>query len=168
VLDRAAFSLDKQRRPTVGKHLISLEKYFGYFSEMNPPTLSSVPSPVKTNLETLCPVIILSALLVIPMACSKSSNNEIKTIETVKAQAAVDAYETTGSAELKVQTDKALAELDSEIRELEIRVDSTSGDKRAEAAAKLASLKTRESEIRTNFNIAKFNVLIQDIKDSVR
>lgn len=117
---------------------------------------------------SLLPIIAFGAVLVSLTACSEKPKAQIKTLETAKAQAAVNAYDATGSKELKLQSEKAFVALDQEIKELEIRVENTSGEKRAEAADKLAQLKMRESEIRADFNAAKFNTLIQDIKDSVR
>jgi len=101
-------------------------------------------------------------------ACSDKPKANIKTLETAKAQAAVDAYDKTGSDALKAQAEKAFLDLDGEIKELEIRVDATTGEQRAEADRKLTELRKRSAEIRADFNAAKFNTLIQDIKDSVR
>lgn len=101
-------------------------------------------------------------------ACSDKPKARIKTLETAQAQAAVDAYDKTGSDALKALAEKAFLDLDGEIKELEIRVDATTGEQRAEADRKLTELRKRSAEIRAEFNAAKFNTLIQDIKDSVR
>jgi hypothetical protein len=118
--------------------------------------------------RSLLPTIAFGAILVSLTACSEKPKAQINTLETAKAQTAVNAYDATGSKELKMESEKAFIALDQEIKELEIRVANTSGEKRTEAAEKLAQLKMRESEIRGDFNAAKFNTLIQDIKNSVR
>lgn len=120
------------------------------------------------NNLSLARMIVLGATFIALAACSEKPKAKITTLETAKAQSAVNAYDATGSKELKMESEKAFIALDQEIKELEIRVANTSGEKRTEAAEKLAQLKARESEIRADFNAAKFNTLIQDIKDSVR
>lgn len=122
----------------------------------------------KISNNSLAAVASLGAVLVSLAACSEKPKSEIKTLETVKAQGAVDAYDSSGSKASKQQVEKAFLALGQEIKELEIRINATTGDRRAEAADKLEQLKKRESEIRWDFNEAKVNALIQDIKDSVR
>jgi hypothetical protein len=102
------------------------------------------------------------------MACSEQKKADITTLETVKAEAAVNAFDTTGSNELKLKAETAFADLDREIRELEVRVETTVGEKKAEALYKLTELKKRSSEIRGDFNEAKVRTLIEDVKQSVR
>lgn len=101
-------------------------------------------------------------------ACSEQKKADITTMETVKAEAAVNAYDAAGSNELKLLAETAFADLDREIRELEVRVETTTGEKRAEALYKLTELKKRSSEIRGDFNEAKVKTLIEDVKQSVR
>jgi hypothetical protein len=116
----------------------------------------------------LLPLTGLALVLVSLVACSEKPKAQISTLETAKAQTAVNAYDATGSKELKLESEKAFVALDQEIKELEIRVENSTGEKRVEALEKLTQLKMRASEIRSDFNQAKFNTLIQDIKDSVR
>ena len=137
----------------------------GYLGCMN---LAKISNNSLAAVASLTAVASLGAVLVALAACSEEPKSEIKTLETVKAQGAVDAYDSSGSKASKLQAEKAFVALEREIKELEIRVNATTGDKRAEAAGKLAQLRKRESEIRSDFNEAKFNALIQDIKDSVR
>jgi hypothetical protein len=116
---------------------------------------------------TVAPMILSLSLLTLT-GCSEKPKGEIKTLETVKAQAAVNAYDASGSDAAKMEAEKSFIALDQEIKELEIRVDATTGEKRAVAAEKLALLKKRESELRSEFNQAKFNTLVEDVKNSVR
>lgn len=142
------------------------------------PHNASLPIPARLNVmkitktkiknQSLLTIIGLGAVLITLAACSEKPKAEIKTLETVNAQNAVSDYNAIGTDASKQLAEKAFLSLDQEIKELEIRVESTTGEKRQEAANKLAELKTRESEIRTDFNEAKFNTLIEDIKNSVR
>jgi len=122
----------------------------------------------STLIKPMAALSILGSLVLFVTACSEKPKAQIKTLETVKAQGAVDAYDATGSKELKLKAEQSFVALDREIKELEVRVEATTGDQRAEAAYKLKELKKRESEIRADFNEAKFNTLINDIKNSVR
>jgi hypothetical protein len=100
--------------------------------------------------------------------CSDNRRADINTFETAKAKSAVEAYDSTGTNEMKLKAEKAFADLDKEIKELELRVEATNGGNQAEARYKMNELKKRESELRSDFNEAKFNTLIEDIKNSVR
>lgn len=103
-------------------------------------------------------------------ACSDRSQPraDITTAETLKAQGQVDQYTNNNTDEQKRKIAVAFAALDQEIRELEVRVDATTGEARAEATYKLEELKKRRSQIQSDFNQAKFDGLINDIKNSVR
>ena len=120
------------------------------------------------KLQSLSTLLALGTVLIAWTACSEKPKAQIKTMETANAKTAIETYDANGSNALKLQVEKAFVALDQEIKELEVRVEATTGEKRAEAAYKLQELKKRESELRTDFNEAKFNALIQDIKNSVR
>jgi enoyl-[acyl-carrier-protein] reductase (NADH) len=117
--------------------------------------------------SSLVPMLLGVSLLSLT-GCTEKPKGEIKTLETMKANAAVKAYDATGSDAAKMEAEKSFIALDQEIKELEIRVDATTGEKRAVAAEKLALLKKREDELRSEFNQAKFNTLVEDVKNSVR
>ncbi|MES2310270.1 MAG: hypothetical protein V4507_15560 [Verrucomicrobiota bacterium] len=122
-------------------------------------------SPIKT-----CATLVLGGLMLSLVACKDRDNNkkgDIKTFETERAKSAINNYQETGSNDSKAHVEKAFADLDQEIRELEIRVQATTGEKRAEAQYKLDALKKRASELRTDYNETKFNLLIDDIKKTV-
>jgi hypothetical protein len=93
---------------------------------------------------------------------------DITTAETLKAQTQVNNYAVNNSEEQKKKVAVAFAALDQEIRELEVRVEATTGNDRALAMYKLVELKKRRSEIQSDYNEAKFDALINDIKNSVR
>jgi hypothetical protein len=93
---------------------------------------------------------------------------DITTAETEKAQAQVNRYAENNSEEQKKKVEVAFAALDQEIHELEVRVEATTGDSRAEAQYKLGELKKRRAEIQSDYTEAKFNALIDDIKNAVR
>src|SRR5688572_29890375 len=61
-----------------------------------------------------------------------------RTFETAALKASIDSYEQAPTQENAAVVRKSLAELDSEIAELEVRVVRETGDDRAEAAQKLA------------------------------
>lgn len=121
----------------------------------------------KTTLPILS-VIAAGASLTALTACSDNQRANITTPETAKTQSAVQAYDSAGTQDTKLKAERAFAQLDEEIRELEVRVQATTGEKQAEAKYKLDQLKKRESELRGDFNEAKFNTLLKDVKDSVR
>jgi uncharacterized protein HemX len=101
-------------------------------------------------------------------ACSDKQQATIKTAETEKAKAQVEQYNASGSKEDKLEAERAFADLDKEIKELEVRVDATSGEARSEAQNKLDDLRKRKIELRVDFTKAKFNALLEDIKSAVR
>lgn len=104
------------------------------------------------------------------IACNEKTEPQadITTAETLKAQAQVNDYSANSSDAQKKKVEVAFAALDQEIKELELRVEATSGEKKAEAQYKLDELKKRRSEIQSDFNEAKFNALVEDIKNAVR
>ena len=99
---------------------------------------------------------------------SKDEEPQLRTMETENAQKQVNAYENNNSDAQKARVDKAFAELDKEIRELEVRVQNTNGEARAEAQFKLDELNKRKTELKADYTEAKFKALLEDIKNSVR
>jgi len=124
--------------------------------------MNTLPTPA------LLSIVVAGAALVSLAACSDKPKSTLSTNETRQTQSAVNAYDATGSKALKLQADQAFIELDKEIKELEARVATTTGATQSEAQSKLTELKKRHSELRGDFNEAKFNTLIKDIKESVR
>jgi len=104
------------------------------------------------------------------LACSKKTDSsaDITTAETVKAQTQVNNYANNNTEEQKKKVEVALIALDQEIKELELRVEATAGENKAEAEYKLVELKERRSEIKSDYTEAKFNALVEDIKNAVR
>jgi hypothetical protein len=100
--------------------------------------------------------------------CGEKPQSTMSNRETDKASEAIKDYEKNNSAEQKGRVDLAFAELDQEIRELEIRVERTEGEARAEAARKLEGLRQRKDELKGDFTEAKFKALLEDIKTSVK
>ena len=78
-----------------------------------------------------------------------------KTLETSRLGSAVDAYERNSNAENLADVKKALADLDSEIAELEALVAKRSGSERDEAAAKLHNLQTYRTAETARFTAAQ-------------
>jgi hypothetical protein len=102
------------------------------------------------------------------VGCGSEQKADIKTAETEGTKKAIENYEANSTDAAKAKVEKAFAELDQEIKELEVRVANTVGEARAEANTKLSELKTRKNELRGDFTEAKFKALIEDVKNSVR
>ena len=101
--------------------------------------------------------------------CAKSQQDPapISTRETQNAQEEVKDYANSPTDEQKARVERAFSELDQEIHELEIRVNKTEGDDKAEADRKLQSLKAKRDDLRTDFTEEKFKALLKEIKESV-
>jgi uncharacterized protein HemX len=113
--------------------------------------------------------VVLGAVPFLGLGCnSKDEEPKMRTMETENAQKQVNAYESNNSEAQKAQVEQAFAELDKEIRELEVRVENTTGEARAEAQFKLDELRMRKTELRVDYTEAKFKALLEDIKNSVR
>ncbi len=78
-----------------------------------------------------------------------------KTFETSRLGNAIDRYVSSHSAVDAADANKAFAELDGEIAELQERVAKTDGDDRAEAAGKLANLQSYRTKEQVRFSAAK-------------
>lgn len=120
---------------------------------------------MKNPLIRTCIFVLGSALAL--TACSKKEEASITTRETEKAKEEIKDFKTDNSAAQKSEVELAFAQLDQEIRELEIRVEKTTGESKAEAAAKLEALKKRKSELQSDYTEAKFKALIEDIKNTL-
>lgn len=112
--------------------------------------------------------VMLSGIALIWVGCGPKEPANIKTAETEGTKKAIENYEAKGTDAAKANVEQAFAQLDSEIKELEVRVANTTGDARAEADRKLSELRQRRTELRGDFTEAKFNTLIEDVKNSVR
>jgi hypothetical protein len=102
------------------------------------------------------------------LACGSKEKSTMETRETKSAEHAVESYADKPSEAAKADVTEAFAALDKEIAELEARVASTSGEKRAEADVKLQELKQRRSELKGEYTKAKFDALLEDVKNAVR
>lgn len=77
-----------------------------------------------------------------PIDITRTPEAATATLETKKLGAAIDQYVSTPSAENAANVNRAFADLDGEIAELQARVAKTSGSDQAEAQAKLTNLQT--------------------------
>lgn len=123
-------------------------------------------SSAKTQYKIL-PLVLCGASL-LWIGCGSGEPANIKTAETEGTKKAIESYEASGTDAAKAKVDRAFAELDQEIKELEVRVANTTGEARAEANSKLTELKERKNELKVDFTEAKFSTLMEDIKKSVR
>ena len=81
--------------------------------------------------------------------CSKRDKSAtITTRETVNARVEVDQARSDPSPVQKAEAQKALADLDKEISELEVRVLKTDGEERSKAQYKLDALKNQRDALR--------------------
>lgn len=78
-----------------------------------------------------------------------------KTLETARLGSAIDAYERSPGAASQAEVRKALADLDSEIAELELLVARRTGADRDEAAAKLKNLRAYRAAEMARFTAAE-------------
>lgn len=94
------------------------------------------------------------------------------TFETETLAREIDAYKTNPTAQQKAKVDRAFAELDGEIHELEARLQSTTGAERAETDRKLAGLKSYRNAQRARYAGDRAETLgekaSEGIKDAVR
>jgi len=103
------------------------------------------------------------------MACGSGKEKAtLETRETKTTENAIDSYASNATEEAKADVETAFATLDKEIAELEARVAATDGEKRAEAEAKLEQLKQQRNELRGDYTKAKFDALVEDVKNAVR
>jgi hypothetical protein len=133
-------------------------------------TTDQTPQPPSPKIFSLLPLALAGLTVFGFVSCNgkKEPQADITTAETVKAQAQVNDYATNNSEEQKKKVEVAFAALDQEIKELELRVEATSGENKAEAQYKLEELKKRRGEIQADYTEAKFNALVEDIKNAVR
>lgn len=80
---------------------------------------------------------------------------KMRTLETSRLGAAVDAYEQRPSEENRADVKKALADLDGEIAELEALVAKRTGGERDEAAVKLKNLQSYRTAETARFTAAQ-------------
>lgn len=102
------------------------------------------------------------------LACGPGEKASMENRETKSAENAIESYADKPSEEAKAEVTEAFAALDKEIAELEARVASASGEARAEADVKLQELKQRRSELKGEYTKAKFDALLEDVKNAVR
>jgi TolA-binding protein len=108
------------------------------------------------------------ALFLFLSGCGKREEKPtINTRETENTKGQVEQSKSDMSEGQKAEVEKAFADLEKEIRELEIRVEKTEGEARAEAKYKLDALKIRRDELRKEFNKAKFDALMDDVKSAL-
>jgi uncharacterized lipoprotein YehR (DUF1307 family) len=113
-------------------------------------------------------LLFIFTLTLIFMGCGKKEETTFSNRETENAKQEIKAYEKDNSAAQKSEVELAFAELDQEIRELEIRVQKVEGDARVEAQQKLDALRQRKQELKADFTEAKFKALLEDIKNTVK
>jgi len=111
---------------------------------------------------------LLAGFALIGVGCGSGEKATIKTAETEGTKQAIENYQANSTDAAKAKVEKSFSELDQEIHELEVRVENTSGPARTEADTKLSELKQRRMELRADYTEAKFNALIEDVKNSVR
>lgn len=75
----------------------------------------------------------------------------MQTFETKKVETAISAYKTEPSETNKRNVDLALADMESEIKELEVRSTKVSGADKAENDSKLSDLKEKYNHYRMDF-----------------
>jgi hypothetical protein len=116
-------------------------------------------------------VVLALAVLLVTLAlvsCSKKEEPSFSNRETENAKQEIKTYEHNNSAAQKGAVELAFAELDQEIRELEIRVQKVEGEARVEAQQKLDALRQRKDQLKSDFTEAKFKALVQDIKSTLQ
>jgi hypothetical protein len=130
-------------------------------------TKNSTISKSLTAAKTVALAFVWSAPVVF-VACGSGEKASIETRETQAAENAIESYADKPSDQAKADVNEAFAVLDKEIAELEARVASTGGEKRAEADAKLQELKERKNELKGDYTKTKFDTLVEDAKNAVR
>jgi hypothetical protein len=113
-------------------------------------------------------LLIITTLMAITVGCGKRESSTMENRETEKAKEQIEQRRTDSSAGQTAEVERALADLDKEIRELEVRVEKTEGEPRREALAKAEALKNRRDELRRDYSQAKFDALMNDVKAEVR
>lgn len=107
------------------------------------------------------PFFALSASVILFAACEKKPQvvekptPSLTNIETTRLGVAIDAYVANPSETQSASVDKAFAELDGEIAELDLRVTKTTGAEREEAQTKAAQLHTYRDKEMARFTEAK-------------
>jgi DNA repair exonuclease SbcCD ATPase subunit len=122
----------------------------------------------KQNLRASLVLLCSAALTLVNCSKNEEPRSTLKTLETENTQAQINKYENNNSAEQKAKVESAFAELDSEIKELEVRIARTTGDDRAKAEERLADANKRRAELQADYNEAKFKALVEDVKNAVR
>jgi hypothetical protein len=106
-----------------------------------------------------------TSLTLLSTGCGKQEKAPtMENRETLKTSEEVQAIHTDQSAAQKAEVERAFADLEKEIRELEVRVEKTEGQVQAEARYKIEALKNRRDELRKEYNQAKFDALVSDVK----
>jgi uncharacterized lipoprotein YehR (DUF1307 family) len=113
-------------------------------------------------------LLFIFVLTLLFMGCGKKEETTFSNRETENAKKEIKIYEKDNSAAQKSAVELALASLDQEIRELEIRVEKVEGEARVEAQQKLDALRQRKDQLKTDFTEAKFKALLEDIKNTVK
>lgn len=103
-----------------------------------------------------------------PAASGPSSDKSLTTPETLVGDYRKNQYEKNPSAENARKMDRALYELDSEIRELQELSARTSGDDKARAEEKLALLQRKRNELASDYNEAKYRSAVDEAKAAVK
>lgn len=82
----------------------------------------------------------------------------IQTFETKKVETAIAAYKSSPSETTKSEVDLALADMESEIKELEVRSTKVSGAEKTENDQKLSDLKDKYNRYRMDYTGARAEV----------
>ncbi|PAW77631.1 MAG: hypothetical protein B9S32_10135 [Verrucomicrobia bacterium Tous-C9LFEB] len=136
---------------------------------------------MKTNRNSPIPhwpVLTLGAMLTTGLlisACSEQRSaktpppdKKLTTPETLVGDMRKNEYKENPTPENARKMDHAMAELDSEIRELQELTKRTSGSEKARAEEKLVLLQRKRDELARDYNEAKYRAAVDEAKEAVR
>lgn len=115
-------------------------------------------------LLTLCSGLILFASCEKKPQAVEKPTATLANLETTRLGTAVDGYMASPTESQAATVEKAFAELDGEIAELDLRVTKTSGAEQEEARTKAVQLHTYRDREMARFTEAKLRVKTQDEK----
>lgn len=129
-------------------------------------------NPMKTIRSRSLAALGLAGALTVVASCKPSASAPppkpaIETLETSAVENAIRQYRNQPSEQSARAVDLALAKMESEVRELEVRSGKVSGDDKAENDRKLRDLRMKYEAFRAEFTAAKAAAGAQKAGDSV-
>ena len=102
------------------------------------------------------------------MACNPNAPKKPQTFETTAVEQSIREFKANPTEANKAQVDQALAKMDSEIKELDVRSAQSSGAEKTEADDKRFALREKQAAYSSEFTAAKVEATVSKAGDATK